>query len=362
VTRITGHPTQAPIGRKLNQNGGCDWSADSLVRAIELGFSNPPMGSLRFRADTAVRAPTCTPATTAPEEPAFWHNLLFWPGLPNLYDMNTRADRKFFQRAARWLRLVILTVTANLSVKHVLLTTLILISLLKLQAAESALSKPAIGTLPAAKILFLGNSITLHGPAPDIGWTGNWGMAASAEEKDYVHLLAADIAKASGAQPRRMVRNLAGFERGYDTFDLATELKAELEFNADIIIVAIGENVSQPASDEARAKFAAAFARLLAALQRHGQPAIFVRSSFWPNATKDEVMRKASAEAGASFVDLAELGRDETNAARSERNIKHAGVAGHPGDKGMRAIADAIFAAIQKRGSLAWPKQSANSP
>ena len=27
-----------------------------------------------------------------------------------------------------------------------------------------------MGTLPAAKILFLGNSITLHGPKPDIGW------------------------------------------------------------------------------------------------------------------------------------------------------------------------------------------------
>ena len=214
-----------------------------------------------------------------------------------------------------------------------------------------------MGSLPAAKVLFLGNSITLHGPAPDIGWTGNWGMAASVEERDYVHLLTADIAKAAGAQPRTMVRNIAGFERGYDNFDLTSELKAELEFSADIVVVALGENVPEPATDETRAKFAAALARLLAALQQQGSPAIFVRSSFWPHAVKDNIMRQTSADAGATFVDIAKLGRDETNAARSERKIAHAGVAGHPGDKGMRAIADAIFAAVQKRAAPVWPER-----
>lgn len=218
-------------------------------------------------------------------------------------------------------------------------------------AADTSVAEPKVGSLPAGKVLYLGNSITLHGAAPAIGWTGNWGMAASAAEKDYVHLLSADIAKASGVPPEIMVRNIASFERGYDTFDIAKELQDELDFQADLVIVAIGENVAVPATDEAKAAFAQAFGQLIATLQQHGDPAIFVRSSFWPNSTKDGIMRQASVQAGVTFVDITKLGHDKSNEA-SERKFEHAGVAAHPGDKGMRAIADAIFISIREKGGL----------
>jgi hypothetical protein len=41
-----------------------------------------------------------------------------------------------------------------------------------------------------------------------------------------------------------------------------------------------------------------------------------------------------------------DIGRDAANAARSERSFTHNGVAGHPGDKGMNALADAIVKAV----------------
>jgi len=31
------------------------------------------------------------------------------------------------------------------------------------------------------KVLFLGNSITLHGPSQKVDWSGNWGMRAIAD-------------------------------------------------------------------------------------------------------------------------------------------------------------------------------------
>lgn len=212
--------------------------------------------------------------------------------------------------------------------------------------AQGALS---IGKLRVGKVLFLGNSITLHGPAPKIGWTGNWGMAASAENKDYVHLLTSQIAKAAGGKPEVKVKNIADFERRLADYKLADELKEELAFEPDVIIVALGENAASPKTDDAKAQFETAFTNLFAELKQHGQPTLFVRSQFWQDADKDRLMQKTCEAAGGTFVDISKLGFEATNYVRAERKIEHAGVAGHPGDKGMQALADALWNAIQKR-------------
>lgn len=217
--------------------------------------------------------------------------------------------------------------------------------------AEAKADAPLkVGTLKVSKILFLGNSITLHGPAPQIGWTGNWGMAASAREKDYVHLLVDHVSKATNGTPKIMVRNIADFERNLLDFSVRESLKDELAFEADVIIVAIGENAAVPKTDEARKAFATAVANLLAQLKQQGHPTILVRSQFWPEQEKDQILKNACTEAGGVFVDINKLGRDPANAARSERQFDHDGVAGHPGDKGMAAIAEELWRAIKSAG------------
>ncbi|MFI5379030.1 MAG: SGNH/GDSL hydrolase family protein [Tepidisphaerales bacterium] len=223
-------------------------------------------------------------------------------------------------------------------------------ALLTVHTAAESVESPA--TLPAVgRILFLGNSITRHGPKPDIGWTGDWGMAASAVEKDYVHVLASTLAARTGTAPEVLVENIADFERTPDTFDFKARLEKSLAFKAEIIVLAIGENVPVLRTDAAKAAFREHFKRLLAAIRGREGTAVFVRSCFWPDAAKDEILRQVSAEMGAVFVDISALGRDPANQARAERQITHDGVAAHPGDKGMKAIADALLKAINDRAA-----------
>ncbi len=202
------------------------------------------------------------------------------------------------------------------------------------------------------RILFLGNSITLHAPAEHIGWTGNWGMAASAEEKDFVHQVVTALSKPGTAEakafaPKAMIENIATFEREYATYSMTEKQEKYAAFKPTLVILAIGENVPALATEEAEAQFFDSVRKLLRSIKESANPTFVVRSSFWPDAAKDAALKRVAADVGGIFVNITKLAKDEGNYARSERDFEHKGVAAHPGDKGMKAIADAIVAAIR---------------
>ena len=240
--------------------------------------------------------------------------------------------------------------------RQLLLTTLLTLSALA-QPWDTTLSEKQ---RPVGKVLFLGNSITRHGPLAKIGWMSDWGMAASAKEKDYVHLVASSLTKSTGATPEVMIKNVAGFERHHTTYDLEENLKDALEFDADLIIVAIGENVPRLNSDKSKAQFAKSFGQLLSRLKDGHNPILLVRSCFRANSAKDKILRQGCRDAGGIFADIGKLGKDEENYARSERKSAHMGVAAHPGDKGMQAIAQAILKAIP--GSILRSRDLGQTP
>ena len=205
------------------------------------------------------------------------------------------------------------------------------------------------------RVLFLGNSITLHGSLPKIGWTNVWGMAASAKEKDYVHLVTRGIEAKTGRTADLRVRNLADFERNFHTWSPAEKLKTEVAFNPDYLVIALGENAPDLPTQDDRLEYRKAFKELLGVFmdEKTERPNTVVRGVFWPNAAKDYEMAHVASDYAVPFVQ-ADLGGDASMTAKGL--FRHGGVQNHPGDKGMRAIADLILEALfpTKSGYEAW--------
>ena len=144
------------------------------------------------------------------------------------------------------------------------------------------------------------------------------------------------------------VKNLAGFERGLAAYDVAKELEKELAFKPNLVVVAVGRNAKDPVTEAEKAAYLAAFTHLLKTLKENGQPRLVVRSEFWEEPAKEALAKKACETVGALYVDIGAPARDPANLGSAERKINHAGVAGHPGDRGMRIMADRLWQAMER--------------
>lgn len=209
--------------------------------------------------------------------------------------------------------------------------------------------------MKAERILFLGNSMTVHGVNASLSWYGEWGMAASAMDKDYVHVLTESVADATGITPSMKASNISTFESTYNTYNLSANLASELAFDADVAVIAIGENVPTLSNETDKANFKNAFTNLLTTVKGSGVDNIFVRSCFWANlaanTAKDSIMKEVCTNLGDTYIDISSLCKNSKNYAYADPSSQYygiisgplSGVSAHPGDIGMAAMADAIF-------------------
>lgn len=191
------------------------------------------------------------------------------------------------------------------------------------------------------KVLFVGNSITKHGYKADIGWYGEWGMAASCEEKDYVHRTVAMLEEKYGAIDF-YIAQCALWERNYErTAEVLNENYSEArDFVADIVVIRIGENMPKGSAPDCKPQFA----EMIRFFASNPNARVIVTDSFWRNDARDGMIKEIAEENGYVFCHLCDLELDESNMAIGL--FEHRGVAKHPSDKGMEMIAKRIFDCI----------------
>jgi lysophospholipase L1-like esterase len=193
-------------------------------------------------------------------------------------------------------------------------------------------------TIVFKNVVILGNSITVFPQNDTIGWHGTWGMAASKPEFDYVHILTKQF-KSKDSSSTVNIKNISPFERDYANYNL-TDLSKLRNSNPDLLIVRIGENVDQKTFN--KTLFETRYQALLSYFKSvNPNIRILAVGSFWSNNVVDQIMYNHS-----EFITLQDLGNDFSNHAWGE--FYDEGVASHPSDKGMAAIAQRVWNKIQE--------------
>lgn len=197
------------------------------------------------------------------------------------------------------------------------------------------------------RVLFLGNSITRHGPSERLGWTNNCGMAASEPAKDYVHRFRA-LAAARLPADTGMTTLFSAVGGGR----LKPHLGRMDEWRAarpDLVVVQLGEN--DRFGDDGLEGFRKDYETLLdQLLSLDPKPAVVCmgvwmpgdnRAGYAPGESKDTAIRDAAAARGLPFASVAAYATDPDCRGFGEVN----GVRWHPNDRGMEGYAAALLSA-----------------
>jgi hypothetical protein len=198
--------------------------------------------------------------------------------------------------------------------------------------------------------LAIGNSITAH-MACDY-WHGDWGMAASSEEMDYYHLVVNELEADLSKPINSLAYNYCIWEtQSYDRSETWTLLDELLTSGIDLVTVQMSENVNDFST------FKSDFQSLIRHIQEKcGQDVIIIIIDDYWDDDKSEIKRSIVEELkdpNIMFVDLSDIRGDSEYLCKLGTIIygsdgaayenEHEGVAAHPGDKGMKVIADRII-------------------
>ena len=193
------------------------------------------------------------------------------------------------------------------------------------------------------RIMFVGNSITLHGVNESLGWFNRCGMSASSLDKDYVHILMKNVLE-KDKEATFCICQAAGWERTYKNgLEAMKPYESARDFNADVIIMRIMENCKVAEYDPE--SFFKEYGEFINYLNKSGKAKIILTTSFWKHPGDKEIVATAEKN-GYPLVQLGDLGDDPEMKAIGL--YEHAGVANHPGDKGMEHIAKRIWTELEK--------------
>jgi len=207
------------------------------------------------------------------------------------------------------------------------------------------------GTLKAVSnipnnVLLMGNSLVFG--------LGEFGMCASSSRNDWVYYVK-EAVKEKNPSCSFDKLHCAPFEQAEDDGTASSYITTNSSRwkGKNLIIIQIGDNAN---NDSRRTTFSNNFSKLIGSI-RSGSPeaAIIVVGIWFTNSTNVDTITKACDKYGAKFVRIDDLSSDKENQGfkgmeihydDGRVEIAHDNWITHPGNKGMKLIADRIISAI----------------
>lgn len=181
----------------------------------------------------------------------------------------------------------------------------------------------------AYRVLFVGDSLTVHEPSRGL-WDHFKGMAATTPGNDFVHLATSHIQERLASRPVEAFYDNGGKGKIGQMLEYA---QTRPNLRPDLVILQGGEN------DLFDATFQQTYHSLLQAFDAT-KPRVIVLGD-WNSKQKSAFEEEVASTSGIPFVSLLDVHANAANTGDGGPYQVH-GVAMHPNDAGMRAIADAI--------------------
>ena len=183
------------------------------------------------------------------------------------------------------------------------------------------------------KIFIVGNSILKNEPAPELGWEGNWGMAASSENNDFLHIYK-NLLKRSKKYNSVEVnfKNISAWESNFE-YNL-NEYRDVNTSNYDILIVRLGENV----------KYSGKYYLALNKMINHFKATdtkVIITEIIWKSDDKERIHKQVAFDNGYKYVSFNDFRANHNNF--SYGLYENDQVAAHPSNAGMLVIAKLLF-------------------
>lgn len=183
----------------------------------------------------------------------------------------------------------------------------------------------------------IGNSITLHGPAENIGWFGNHGMSASEKDNDFANIVGKVIKR-----PLTAINFSELAQKPLLAIPKIKNLVSKVPSDA-FVIIQLGDNLMPNNVKD----FEIGFDQLLMQLSK--APAKLCVSTWWARPFKDNVLKRICTKYNFNYIHIGDVRGIPTSSKYKIIDYGNAGVNDHPQDFAMKVIAERVIEELNRK-------------